>query len=304
VLALAAACAHPSHRPAPPAGVPATIRVQISEKTGPVIRTVDLERYVEAAALSEFAPASGDLATVTRMLEIQSIVSRTYAAAHTGRHERDGFDVCSTTHCQLYEPGRLTTSRWAPAAAKATARTRQQALRYRGALVEALFHADCGGHTSAPSAIWGFGGPPYLRAIADDGLASDPHATWTYEIPAESLRRSLNADARTAVGDRIDGVEISARDAAGRATTINLVGTRRISVRAEDVRQVLARAYGVRTIRSTRFEVQRRDGRFVFTGRGFGHGVGLCQAGALARLRAGASVGEVLAYYFPGTTVE
>ncbi len=71
-------------------------------------------------------------------------------------------------------------------------------------------------------------------------------------------------------------------------------------MRGDEFRQVLTRAFGPRAIRSTRFDVRRTGAMFTFSGRGFGHGVGLCQAGALARLRAGATPADVLRYYYPG----
>jgi stage II sporulation protein D len=113
----------------------------------------------------------------------------------------------------------------------------------------------------------------------------------------------LNADARTAVGARLDRVEIAGRDAAGRAEQIVLRGTRAFVVRGEVFRAAVTRALGVKSVRSTLFSVKKTGDRFVFSGKGFGHGVGLCQAGAMARLRAGASPEEVLRFYFPGTSL-
>jgi stage II sporulation protein D (peptidoglycan lytic transglycosylase) len=75
-------------------------------------------------------------------------------------------------------------------------------------------------------------------------------------------------------------------------------------VRGDEFRQVLSRAFGPRAIRSTLFEVRRAGAAFTFSGRGYGHGVGLCQAGALARLRAGATPSDVVRYYYPGTVLE
>jgi stage II sporulation protein D len=117
------------------------------------------------------------------------------------------------------------------------------------------------------------------------------------------VRRALNADPRTAVGARLDRIEIAGRDSAGRAEMITLRGSRTFVVRGEIFREAMSRALGVKSIRSTLFSVRKSRDRFVFAGRGYGHGVGLCQAGALSRLRAGASVTSVLAHYFPGTTV-
>jgi stage II sporulation protein D len=290
-------------RPEPlrvPAGVvPRFVRVKISADTRPV--SVPLEEYVRGTIISEFAPPTGDPAYVERMLEVQAVIARTYAAAHIGRHKRDGYDLCSTTHCQLYQPGRLKTSSWAPLAAEAAEHTAAQILWFDDAPASALFHADCGGHTSSARDIWGGTPRPYLGGSADDGAAQNAHASWRYEVSRADLIAALNADPRTRVGKTLREILISDRDEAGRAVLVVLNGSREPVVRGEELRTILSRAFGARAIRSTRFEIARTGQRFVFTGRGFGHGVGLCQAGAYARLKAGARPEQVLARYYPGT---
>jgi stage II sporulation protein D len=283
----------------PEASVPRYVRVKATPK-GPVVR-VSLEDYVRAAILSEFAPPSGDPGDIERMLEVQAVIARTYATAHLGRHQREGYDLCSTTHCQLYQPSRLKTSSWAPLAEEAAAHTAGMVLWYGTGPASALFHADCGGHTSAAVDIWGGTARPYLKAAVDDGAAQAAHTTWRYEAQQAEIMAALNADARTRVGKELREIKIAHRDDGGRAVLITLKGTREVTVRGEDLRAVLTNAFGAKSIRSARFDVSKQGTRFVFTGKGYGHGVGLCQAGAYARLRAGALPEQVLARYYPGT---
>ena len=301
VLALSGGCT--DIRPQPlrvPAGsVPRFLRVKLTGQAAPV--RVALEEYVRGTILSEFAPPGGDPADVERMLEVQAVIARTYAAAHTGRHQRDGYDLCSTTHCQLYQPGRLKTSSWAPLAIEASQRTAAQVLWFDDAPATALFHADCGGHTSSAADVWGGTAKPYLSGIADDGAAGSAHGSWRFEVGRTELAAALNADQRTRVGNVLRGISITQRDEGGRALLVIVSGAREPVIRGEELRGILSRTFGSRAIRSTRFEVTRSGQRFVFTGQGFGHGVGLCQAGAYARLKAGARPEQVLARYYPGT---
>jgi SpoIID/LytB domain protein len=276
---------------------PAFIRVRL--ENGP-IRRVALEDYARAAALSEFAPPSGDQALIQRMLEVQTIIARTYAVAHRGRHRSDGFDLCSTTHCQLYQPARLDSSMWAAAAKRASEQTAGMVLWYGSLPARAVYHADCGGRTSAATEVWRGDARPYLAAAVDDGPAAAAHTSWHFEVDREPLRTALNADARTRVGRQLAEVIVHQRDSAGRVSQVTIRGTRQMTVRGEDFRAVLSRAFGPKAVRSTRFEV-KSGSRFVFDGRGYGHGVGLCQAGAFARLQAGARLEQVLARYYPGT---
>jgi len=231
------------------------------------------------------------------------VIARTYALSNRGRHAKDGFDLCSTTHCQLYDPARFTTSRWGTIVMDATARTAGEVLWFGGAPARTLFHADCGGHTSNASAVWGGQALPYLAGARDDGPAGSAHTDWTFEAGAAALRRALDADARTDVGSRLDRIDVAGRDAAGRAEMITLRGARTFVVRGEVFRDAVTRAFGVKSLRSTMFTVRQTRAGFVFSGKGFGHGVGLCQAGAIARLKSGQSPDQVLSYYFPGTTL-
>jgi stage II sporulation protein D (peptidoglycan lytic transglycosylase) len=297
--------------PATGAALPRHVRVQFTESGLAVVRDVPLEDYVQAAAISEIAPAAGDFETVERMLEVQTIISRTYAVSHLGRHAREGFDLCSTTHCQLFEPQRLQTSRWAAASSEAIGRTAGLILTFDRQPIQALFHADCGGHTSTPIAVWGGTDRPYLVGRPDDGVASAAHTDWQYEVSVDVLTAALASDARTRVSGALDTIGIVARDSAGRAERIALHGrVRNVGgssaspvIRGDELRQVLTRAFGPRAIRSTHFDVRRTGSVFTFSGRGYGHGVGLCQAGALARLRAGARPADVVRYYYPGAVL-
>jgi stage II sporulation protein D len=144
----------------------------------------------------------------------------------------------------------------------------------------------------------------YLLSRPDeDGGARDAHAPWRYENSRSAVHAALNADPRTRVGTKLVAIEIVDRDPAGRAARVRLNGTQPRLVRGTDLREVLSGAFGARSVRSTRFDVRQERERIVFEGRGFGHGVGLCQAGALARIRGGASLSDVLQRYFPGTAL-
>jgi stage II sporulation protein D len=305
VIAFSAAC---SSVPARNGLTPAVrdrakpLRVQIAQQRN-AVRTVGVEDYVRAAAISEFAPPSGDPHVMEQMLEVQAVIARTYALSNRGRHARQGFDLCSTTHCQLYEPSRLKTSRWAEAADIAVRQTAGAVLWHDGAPAVTLFHADCGGHTSTSVNAWGGTPRPYLLAVRDEGHDTSAHARWTYSVTTANILAAINADARTRVGKRLDGISITERDTSGRVASILLSGSRDRQVRGEDFRAVLSREFGPRAVRSTLFEVRREGKDFVFEGRGFGHGVGLCQAGALARIQSGAKPVDVLQRYYPGTTL-
>jgi stage II sporulation protein D len=299
-----AACggkARPATTPAPSrADADATIRVRLSSGE---IATLALEEYVRGSILAELAPGGSDAESALRAFEVQAILARTYALASRGRHAADGFDVCATTHCQVVDFERASRSRWRDIAEMAVDETRGQVLEFDSRPALALFHADCGGHRSAAGEVWGGRDAPYLAGGPDDlpdGLA---HRTWRFSVDRSKLREALARDRRTNPGSNLIRVEVHSRDAAGRAALVLITGARSPVVRGEEFRMVMARAFGVSVFASSRFEVSQHDDEIVFDGTGYGHGVGLCQRGALARANAGESPEDILEFYFPGTAV-
>jgi stage II sporulation protein D len=294
-LAGCLAAPQPDTPRAPVVAAPATIRV--GTKAG--IVSVPLEDYVLASALSEVSPVGEAPDTIARIFDVQTTIARTYAVRHLGRHRAQGFDLCDTTHCQLYEPARVTTSRFAEAARRAVARTAGVVLTLGGRPIEALYHSDCGGHTSAAEDVWGGGAVPYLVAEPDD-VPANTHRHWVFDAPVAKIRAALAADPKSDTGRRLDAITVTARDAGGRAARLEVRGTATRELRGEDLRAVLNRTFGDRAIQSTKFTVRRTGGDFHFDGSGFGHGVGLCQVGAAARARRGDSPAAILQAYFPG----
>ena len=289
-------------RPAPGPGARVSlIRVRTMSEGRPVVLAMPIEEYVLASVLSEVAPPHGDLNVMKRIYEVQAVVARSYAVASRGRHASEGFDVCDTTHCQLVDLQRPAKSRWANLAREAVSATHGHLLYYQNAPASALYHADCGGYRAAASDVWGGAEVAYLTSEPDPLPAGRAHMSWTYSIDREKLRAALNRNPRTAVGDRLDTIDVQGRDASGRARLVLLNGARAPVVRGEDFRAAVAALLGPRSIRSARFEVRREGERFIFSGQGFGHGVGLCQAGAAARAAAGQSAETILSFYYPHT---
>ena len=275
-------------------GIPARLRVQAAGK----VTTVALDDYVLGAALSEVTPVSESDRVAATVYEVQAIIARTYAVAQIGRHAPEGFDVCDRTHCQLYEPARIATSRFSAIARAAVARTAGRILRFNSRPALTLFHSDCGGHTTTPAEAWAGAALPYLPARPDD--VPETHRTWQFSATSEEWVRLLESDARTNPGGRLSGLVVTQRDASGRATQVRIDGGRGRQVTGETLRAVVAAQRGARSVMSTLFEIEPTPGGFRVIGTGFGHGVGLCQIGAIARARAGASVNAILAHYYPG----
>jgi stage II sporulation protein D len=298
-----------SEPPAPPRPTPErshdvadaerSVRVLLD---GGRVEVLPLERYVRGTVEAEsWAPRNEPAAVSERLYELQALIARTYVAANRGRHRDAGADVCATTHCQVFrEPSPLHAH--VDRLDVALARSAGRILRFDGAPILALYHSSCGGSTSAAEDVWGGRARPYLRSAPDTVcLRATP---WTMRLERAALVQALDADPRTRVDGRLDAIDIVSRDAGDRAVLVALTGGRSPVVRGEELRLVLTRRFGARSVRSTHFTIARDGDAFVLTGVGFGHGAGLCQTGALARLRAGASVASVIAHYYPGVTID
>lgn len=297
ISSMAAACG-PGRTRMPGALTPAT-DVVLQVRVNGRVQRVPLERYVLGAALSEVTPGGEAPAIVTRVYEVQAVIARTYALSHQRRHAREGFDLCDDTHCQLYQPDRVRTSSFARAAEAAVERTRGQVLRAGPRIIDALFHADCGGHTTTPATAWAGTNHPYLPA-REDAVPGVRHRAWTFEASMADWRTLLNSDPRTSVGATLTRMAVDATGPGDRVTAIRLAGARERVVTGEVLRAVVAAARGPRSVMSTRFTAAQTPAGFRLTGTGFGHGVGLCQAGAIARARRGDSLAAILEHYYPG----
>jgi SpoIID/LytB domain protein len=273
-----------------------------------ITQTLSLEDYVLGVMRAE-----GTVETEPEALKALAIAIRTFALKNSGRHATDGYDFCSTTHCQRFvgKPAAMdgsatTTSIELDSRLSVAVRGTegQLILDDRGQPIDAYFGASCGGETANIRDLWGAGPTFYLRGVRDEYCDAGPHAKWTDTISRADLLRAVQSDSRTDVGNRLDQVLVSKRDETGRAEFITDEGEHRNTVRGWDFKIIVGRVLGCNVLKSSRFEVGRSGSNFIFRGSGFGHGLGLCQEGAHVMAARGASYQKILEKYFPGTIVK
>lgn len=253
-----------------------------------LINFVPLEAYVASVVASEYP------FTEPEGVKAQAILARTYALRAV-RANRP-FDVSDNTGSQVYHGDGHAT----PVTRRGTEATRGQVLRYGSALVEATYYSSSGGHTANNEDIWRGSPIPYLRGKPDPYDTEAPDYRWSTTAEASGTLRALGRR----FGGQVSGFEISRRSQEGRVTRVRLLGTQPREISGNEFRSTVNGAFGARTVRSTHFSVERRGNRYVFEGRGFGHGVGMSQYGARARARAGHSYRDILAFYFTGTRLD
>ena len=281
-------------------GAASAIKVHLVTEN--VTQALSLEDYVMGVMRAE-----GTVEPEPEALKALAIAIRTYALKNSGRHARDGYDFCSTTHCQRFIGPTVTTDATVPLDARLAAAVRategQVLTDDRGQPIDAYFGASCGGETANIRSLWGTTPASYLRGVHDEYCVAGPHAKWTDTISRADLLRALQSDSRSDVGKRLDQVLVSKRDETGRAEFVTLEGEQRKIIRGWDFKLIVGRVLGWNVLKSSRFEVGRVGPNFIFRGSGFGHGLGLCQEGAHVMAARGASYQKILEKYFPGTIV-
>jgi stage II sporulation protein D len=259
--------------------------------------SVDLDTYVEGVLAGEAAVLKERAA-----LQAMAIVARTWALRYRGRHGAEGFDFCNLTHCQVFRRPADSSGRYAGAISQAVSSTRNQVLEYRGQLADVYFSADCGGREESAANVWPDRGEPYLPTQADPYCRASPHADWQRQIGLGALAQVLREELKLPVGD-VQKVSVVERDSSGRARTLEVIAQGRFAIDANQFRYSAGRRLGWDILKSNLYSVGREGDVFVFHGHGLGHGVGLCQAGADAMAGLGAGYENILAHYFPGTTL-
>lgn len=263
------------------------IRIGIQKNGGYDVVALPLETYVARVLAGEALPGSDPAA-----LDALAIAVRTYTAANRGKHRAEGFDLCDQTHCQVMRAATPDTDR----AATATA---GEILLYDGAPASIYYSASCGGRTERPSNVWPDAeDPPYLPAQDDDGCGGSPQ--WSAELTAGDLQRAFSA---AGYRGRLRGMRVAAHNQSGRVQVLSLEGLTPSQISGQDLRGVVGRTLGWQRVMSTWFELRRSGAAYRFSGRGSGHGVGMCVIGSTKLAARGLSAAEILKRYYPGTTI-
>ncbi|MEO5923504.1 MAG: SpoIID/LytB domain-containing protein [Bryobacteraceae bacterium] len=263
-----------------------TLRVQAN---GRVVE-MELEQYVAGVLGGESSVFQS-----IEALKAMAIAARTYAVHFHGRHADEGFDVCDKTHCQRLDTKAITAR--LIEAAKATA---GQLVLYRNQPAATYFHRDCGGKTENVRAVWPEETAPYLLSHADPYCQRRP---WHWDVSVTDLASTLRQSGLKAPTP-LQRVSITQRTASGRAQQLALLGAGgSVRIDASSLRFAVGRLLGFNSIPSDSYNVGVSGDRVVFDGVGSGHGVGLCQNGAEQMGAQGHNYREILAFYYPGTSV-
>jgi len=292
-------------------------RISITSSRGglTVVNRLGVEGYVAGVVRPEIGVRRADEEAAVLA---QAVVSRSFALKNRGRWESLGFDAYADTRDQVYLGVAVENAQvW-----NAVRETAGQVLRYDGQVIDAYFHSTCGFSTAGVEEAFATARTrPYLRPVSDDRggghfyCDGSPRFRWREEWDSPKLRAILSqtlAAMLPSSGDslqRITDVAVTRTTHSGRVAELRIVFERGdVRIPGTDVRSVL-RPEADRLLSSAAFQltVSKANGevtRVIAAGGGSGHGVGMCQWGAIGRARAGQNYQAILSTYFPGTKIE
>ena len=255
--------------------------ITAGEKGLTLINLVDMNNYLAGVVESE-----GGGGKELEYYKVQALMSRTYALKYYNKHQAEGFSLCDRVHCQAYH----SMVRFTAKINEAVIATENVVMKDDdNQLVDAYFHANCGGQTSEAEYVWN-SNIPYLNSFKDTFCIYTKQATWEKIIPQQKWADFLVKRYNYPVDDSVYGPLIFSFNQPERMAFYHsaLLGIPLRDLRTE---------FG---LRSTFFNTYPDGMNVVVQGRGYGHGVGLCQEGAMRMARYGYSYQQIAVYYFPG----
>jgi stage II sporulation protein D len=272
------------------------------------VNLVDLEAYLQGVLPLEIG--AGRPPEAMEAVKAQAVAARTYAVRQLDRRGDLGFDYYGTVLDQAYGGADVED----PVTSRAVASTRGQILTYHGEPIEAFYHSTCGGETAALEEVWNGEPRPYLQSVSDARpgggwyCEDSSRFRWTEEWDEGELLEALTTGLQgRGMGPitEVRSIRIEGRTPSGRAAELVIrTNAGEARVRGDSIRRVLRPEPG-RLLNSTAIELETRGGDHVtgltVHGSGWGHGIGMCQSGALGRARDGASYRSILSTYYPGT---
>ncbi|MCS7231049.1 MAG: SpoIID/LytB domain-containing protein [Elusimicrobiota bacterium] len=260
-----------------------------------LVNIIDIEKYLYGVVPYEVVGSWND-----EMLKVQAVISRTYTISNLARHKEDGYDLCSSYHCQVYEG---ISEKMHQRVKKAVDETFGLVIveDKKNSPIQAYYHAACGGATEDVKEVWsGVASFRYLCGVKCGYCKDSPHYNWSYQISKDEFIKLLKRNGFSLGGD-IRSIKKFSSTKNGRVKELIIESnTSSFIIKAEELRKIL----GYTNIKSTKItKIELINKTISFYGKGWGHGVGLCQWGASFLTFNGKNFKEVIRYYYPNTTI-
>ncbi|MGQ9465368.1 MAG: SpoIID/LytB domain-containing protein [bacterium] len=266
-----------------------------------VINILEMEEYLKGVVPEEMGKISKDLIEAAKA---QAIAARTYAYAHLNQYEKLGFDLYATAKDQVYGGIKAEDS----LINEAIIKTEGLVLCYNDKPIDAKYHSTCGGRTADFSDAWDGGFVPYLRSVECRFCSSSPHFNWQKIMKKEEFFKNLRTNLSRAgifIGDSelIIGFRFKRNPESKRIIQMKIITNKaEYTVSSSDIRMLFGSEKDpAGMLKSSYFTLNIQNDSVIIEGKGFGHGVGMCQFGAMGMAKKGKKFKEILRHYYPGT---
>jgi len=279
----------------------------LSADTGlTIINQLNTEDYLKGVVPHEIGKLNAE---GFEALKAQAVAARTYAYTHLGSRKLLGFDVYADTRDQVYN-GKNDEDSLVNEAILATSNI---VIKYNGNLIEAYYHSTCGGKTESVE-VWGQDGKPFLAAVSDSterGVFCElsRYMRWEEKFSKTEVVKLFSKNAVNAKVDKIfpfskvEQILITEKFPSGRVKRfVVFTNNGSFEVFGDKVRWLFQRDGKI--LPSSLFRIAQNDNGYTISGSGYGHGIGMCQFGVIARAKAGQKFDEILKAYYTGVSIE
>lgn len=250
-----------------------------------IVNHVEMSHYLSGVVECEGGPGHTE-----DFYKAQAIISRTYALKYKDKHKKDGFQLCDQVHCQAYHHRLLNT----PEINRAVNATNGMVIQdSKNKLIDAFFYANCGGQTCDASYVWN-NSVPYLVPFRDTFCIRTNQSRWTTKIPKDKWMYFLTENYDYPV---FDSTYLDKMYHFVQEDRKAFFHGPELGIPLRDIRQEFK-------LKSTFFSCYEHGDHVVLEGYGYGHGVGLCQEGAIEMARRGYHFTQILKYYYPGVIIK
>ena len=254
--------------------------IEIRKEALNLVNDLDMETYLEGVVESE-----GGTGQKINYYKAQAVISRTYAMKNWKKHKENGYNLCDRVHCQAYLHHRSSSITIDSAVHQTRGLIMVDQSRE---LYPTFFHANCGGQTSEPQYIWNEE-IPNLCSFKDTFCIRTQQAKWEKRIPKDQWTKYL-----------VDKYHFPIQDSVSFQLLQHFVQEQRAAFYLHPVYGIPLRDLREQfKLKSTFFDAKIVGEEVVLSGRGFGHGVGLCQEGAMNMAKKGYTFDQILGYYYP-----
>jgi stage II sporulation protein D len=283
------------------------IQISVSSNSIDIINVLSLEDYVKGVLPKEM-PVGKDGENY-EALKAMAICIRTYAIQKM-KNGKLYYDIYADTRDQVY--GGVDAEK--QISNKAVDETQNLILEYEGNAAIVFYHSTCGGYTESSSNVFTSEPIPYLMSVQDGDEPNckiSPRYQWEESYSRELIvSRLKNYSLLDSQNYDLEDISVLSRFQSGRVDELEIQlvcedGEMKILIlRGNEIRSIIRNADGKNILWSTMFDVSLNANSVILSGKGFGHGVGLCQWGAIALSRKGLDFSEILNHYYPGVMVE